>query len=68
MTLAEMERKLESLDKRVKELEAQRPWELHYHTHEGTDPRPFQLSPSIPLWEITCAGDGLSYGQGKVSG
>ena len=65
MTLAEMERKLESLDKRVKELEAQRPWEIHYHSH---DSQPFQLSPSIPLWEITCAGDGLSYGQGKVSG
>lgn len=68
MTLAEMERKLESLEKRVKDLEAQRPWELHYHTHEGADPHPFRLSPSLPLWETTYTGDGLSYGQEKASG
>ena len=67
MTLAEMERKLESLEKRVKELEARRPMEVHYHTHGAPDPQPFHLSPNLPLWEVTCADDVLSRVHGGVS-
>ena len=51
MTLAEMERKLESLEKRVQELETRRPWDIHYHSHEAPNQPVEPVQP--PFYVIT---------------
>lgn len=43
-TMAEMERKLESLGKRVQELEKRQPYQIHYHTHHDA-PEPTYYQP-----------------------
>ena len=45
MTLAEMQRKIESLEKRVRELELQ-PREVHHHYHD--QPATYPVSPTYP--------------------
>lgn len=50
MTLAEMIRKIESLEKRVRELES-RPQQVHYHY-----PAPQEPVYVPPMWTITCQG------------
>lgn len=70
MTMAEMERKLESLEKRVQELESRRALEIHYHTHGTSDMKsvqPFQLLQDLPLFGVTCTDDVLSRVHGGVN-
>ena len=66
-TMAEMERKIESLEKRVQELEKRPAHEVHYHTHHDV-PEPTYFQPVFvpapntadphPWWKptITCGG------------
>lgn len=71
-TMAEMERKLESLGKRVQELEAQvdglkmRPPVLHFHYPE---PAQQWVEPAwVPRWPtITCQDDPVSRVHGGVN-
>ena len=54
-TMAEMDRRIKSLEKRVQELEAVPKQELHYHS--GTPAAP--VYPGHPQWRdpVTCVGD-----------
>ena len=56
MTMAEMERKLEALEKRVRELES-RPQQVHYH-YPVQPVTPPQVPYYQPWWQnpITCTG------------
>lgn len=63
MTLAEMERRIESLEKRVQELEKRAP-EVHYHQHGRAEPVfiPPTFAPGHPSeWprvipDVVCGG------------
>ena len=46
-TMAEMKRKIESLEKRVQELEKRPAHEVHYHTHHDA-PAPVYYQPVFP--------------------